>query len=776
MPAPSGSVLLVDAGGALEPARELLVREGLAVEATTDGARDLDTAPPKGAAVAVLGPGLPNAPALARKLAKLNPRLHLVFVADEARREELRRMLLFASPANTPWKLVGNDAAEIAEAVNGAIAVARRSEQVRTTLDRVNLRLASAAPDDARDYRRLVVSDHYLASVLKHVQDAVVSLDLRGTVLSWNAGATRLVGLTPAEAVGKRLGDLALWSEEPGSLVQAAVREGWVQRELTFRQGEREVLVDATFSAIEEERAEAIAVAAILRDITERRRTEEALAANEARFRALADNIPQLAWMTDETGYIFWYNQRWYDYTGTTLESMRGWGWQKVHHPDHVERVTEKFRAHVAAQAAWEDTFPLRSRGGEYRWFLSRAFPIRDAGGRVTNWFGTNTDITEERAAQEALREADRRKNEFISLLSHELRNPLSPIRASVYLLERKGLDPQTSARALAVISRQTEHLSRLVDDLLDVTRITQGKITLAKARTDLSALLRSTVEDYRAVIEGAGIQLHLEGADSPAHADADADRIRQVVGNLLQNAAKATPPGGRIVVAMAPEDGLVRISVRDNGIGIEPSLLASLFEPFVQGPRSLDRSQGGLGLGLALARGIVKLHGGRLDAASAGPGHGATFTMLLPAAQALAQADAPSRPREQRERSSRRVLIVDDNRDAADSLAQLVRLFGHVPVVAYDGPEALSIARDRRPDVILCDIGLPGMNGYDLARRLKAEFKSMTLVAVSGYAQEEDRRQSAEAGFEGHLAKPADPEDIRRWLERPVPAEHGSP
>jgi PAS domain S-box-containing protein len=508
-----------------------------------------------------------------------------------------------------------------------------------------------------------------------------------------------------------------------------------------------------------------IAVAAILRDVTERKRTEEALAANEARFRALADNIAQLAWMTDETGAIFWYNQRWYDYTGTTLEAMRGWGWQQVHHADHLARVVDKFRAHIAAQVAWEDTFPLRSGSGEYRWFLSRAFPIRDASGRVTNWFGTNTDITEERAAHEALREADRRKNEFISILSHELRNPLAPIRSSVYLLENAP-NEEVAARARAVIARQTDHLSRLVDDLLDVTRITQGKVELRRARTDLAELVAATAEDYAGMVAAAGIALAVSGAAIPVYAQVDADRIRQVVGNLLQNAVKATPAGGRIEVTMAREGPLVRIDIHDTGVGIDAALLASLFQPFVQGPRSLDRSQGGLGLGLVLARGIVQLHGGRLEAQSEGAGRGATFTMWIPGLDAAAAPELAPAPHAAGETVTRKVLIVDDNRDAADSLAQLVRLFGHLPDVAYDAPAALAMARERRPDVVLCDLGLPGMNGYELARRLHAEFGPMRLVAVSGYAQEEDRRQSAEAGFERHLAKPPKPDEIRRVLE----------
>ena len=627
-------VLFVDTLGAeaLRPIREKVAATGVAIrELAWEDAIPEEALAVSDANVVVIGPGVGNAAKASRRLSRAHPGAHILFIADPERTAELRKALLYAAPANTPWKLIPLDDGDVAGAVMSSLDAVQRGEKFRSTLDRVNLRLATPPAFDAQDYRRLVVSDQYLASVLKHARDAIISLDLQSNILSWNDGASRLFARGAPEVAGARLTSIASWSADPGALLTQAAREGSARGELRFTLAGHETLVDATFTAIEERPGQVIAIAAILRDITEAKRTEAALRANEERFRALADNIPQLAWMTDAEGWIFWYNKRWFDYTGTTLEAMQGWGWRDVHHPEHVARVEEKFRSHIAAGVAWEDTFPLRSGEGEYRWFLSRAFPIRDSEGRITHWFGTNTDITAERDAQRALVEADRRKNEFIGMLSHELRNPLGPIRNAVFILERGANKPALASQAREVIKRQTEHLTRLVDDLLDVTRVVRGKIELRRETCDLAEVVRRMVEDYRSVISANGLSVVAALPEGPVTADIDAARIGQVLGNLLQNAAKFTPKGGEVRVSMEIESGWARIHVSDSGIGIEPELLATLFEPFVQGERSLARSQGGLGLGLALAKGVAELHGGTMAARSTGLNHGATFTLSLP-------------------------------------------------------------------------------------------------------------------------------------------------
>ncbi len=369
------------------------------------------------------------------------------------------------------------------------------------------------------------------------------------------------------------------------------------------------------------------------------------------------------------------------------------------------------------------------------------------------------------RQSKERLEDADRRKDEFLGMLSHELRNPLAPIRNSVYILEHADPAGSQARQARAVIERQAEQLTRLVDDLLDVTRIARGKIVLQRGRVDLAELVRRAGEDHAGLMRERGIEMVVDVPREPAWVDGDAVRLAQIVGNLLQNSAKFTPRGGRVILALEASGGAAEIRVRDNGAGMQPELLAHVFEPFVQAERTLERACGGLGLGLAMVKGLAELHGGSVRATSAGPDQGSELVARLPLVEAgpPARAASPLPPAEGR---SRRVLVVEDSKDAADSLAQLVRLFGHTVDVARDGPTALAKARANPPDVIFCDIGLPGMSGYDVARALRAESPNgLKLVAMSGYAQPEDLKRAADAGFDRHLAKPADPDDIRRLL-----------
>jgi CheY-like chemotaxis protein/two-component sensor histidine kinase len=376
-------------------------------------------------------------------------------------------------------------------------------------------------------------------------------------------------------------------------------------------------------------------------------------------------------------------------------------------------------------------------------------------------------DVTEWRRAEERLREADRRKDEFLAMLSHELRNPLAPIRNALYILDRTDPASPQARRAKEVANRQIGHLTRLVDDLLDVTRIARGKIELRRARVDLALLARRTAEDYRELMQDRELALALEIPAHPLVLSGDETRLAQVLGNLLSNAAKFTPPGGQVTVSVAEEGGRAVVRVRDTGAGISPEILPSLFEPFSQGQQTLARSEGGLGLGLALVRGLAALHGGEVHASSEGPGRGAEFVVELPLSPAEARrtpVPAPAAPAAARRR---RILVVDDNRDAADTLAELVRMLGHEAATAFDGPGALSAARADPPDVVLCDIGLPGMDGYAVARALRAEMGArVRLVAVSGYAQAEDRERALDAGFDAHVAKPADPERIAQVLD----------
>jgi PAS domain S-box-containing protein len=369
------------------------------------------------------------------------------------------------------------------------------------------------------------------------------------------------------------------------------------------------------------------------------------------------------------------------------------------------------------------------------------------------------------RLSKERLEEADRHKNEFLGMLSHELRNPLAPIRNAIYILNHADPAGEQAVRARRIVERQTEQMTRLVDELLDVTRIARGKIELRRDRLDLAQLVRRAGEDHGGLMRERGIELVVEVPREPAWTDGDRVRLAQVVGNLLQNSAKFTPPGGRVTLALELVRGGAEIHVRDTGSGMEPELLSRVFEPFVQAERTLARTSGGLGLGLAMVKGLTEMHGGSVRAASAGPGQGAELVVRLPLVQEVA-GDREVPPRATRAGRGRRVLVVDDCRDAAESLAELVEIFGHMVEVAYDGPSAIAKARANPPDVILCDVGLPGMSGYDVARALRAaSMAGLQIVAVSGFAQPEDLRRAAEAGFDRHVAKPLDLDEIERLL-----------
>jgi signal transduction histidine kinase/PAS domain-containing protein/ActR/RegA family two-component response regulator len=371
------------------------------------------------------------------------------------------------------------------------------------------------------------------------------------------------------------------------------------------------------------------------------------------------------------------------------------------------------------------------------------------------------------RQSEADLRDADARKNEFLAMLSHELRNPLAPIKNSLYILQHARGDGEQVRRAEAVIGRQLAHLTSLIDDLLDVTRVTRGKIRLDKEPLDLDEVVGRTVEDHRNLFARAGVRLAFRPSGARLRVHADRTRLTQVVGNLLQNAAKFTPKGGSTSVSVESRgDGQAAVRVCDTGAGIGAEILPHLFEPFIQADRTLDRSKGGLGLGLALVKGLVEMHDGTVAARSEGPGRGAEFEVVLPTMPASELAE-PRPLIEQALTQPRSVLIIEDNRDAADSLREVLEIVNHSAMVAYSGDEGLEKVRALRPDVVLCDIGLPGMDGHEVARAIRADasLSATTLVALTGYAAPEDLARSKEAGFDYHIAKPPSIEAIEQVL-----------
>jgi PAS domain S-box-containing protein len=512
----------------------------------------------------------------------------------------------------------------------------------------------------------------------------------------------------------------------------------------------------------------AIGMAGVNVDITERKRAEEALRESEVRFQAFMDNSPAVAWMKDEDGRYVYVNKRHEERFGIRSEDWSG----KTDLELWPREVAEQFRSNdrdvLASGQTMEVIEQTSDREGRRSDWWSFKFTFQGAGG--TRYVGgIGIDITERKQMEDALREADRRKNEFLSMLSHELRNPLAPIRNSLYLLERAAPGSDEAARAREVIHRQTDHLARLVDDLIDVTRISRGKIELKREHVDAREVVRRTCEDHRTIFDQRGIELRAEIA-LPAWIDADATRVSQAIGNLLQNAAKFTRPGGVVTVSVGAVEGRAEVRVRDDGIGIAPDLLPRVFDPFFQAQHDLARTQGGLGLGLALVRALVELHGGSVSAQSEGPDRGSEFVVWLPLAAdpQLAHGEPRARP----DGSPRVVLVIEDYVDSGQTLADVLTLQGHSAHLATDGASGLRKARELRPDVVLCDIGLPDVDGYEVARTLRRddELRSTYLVALSGYAQPEDRRRAVEAGFDAHLTKPADLEELARVVAEAPP------
>jgi PAS domain S-box-containing protein len=624
----------------------------------------------------------------------------------------------------------------------------------------------------------------------------------------------------------------------------------------------------------------------------------------ERRWRSLAEALPNLVWTDTPDGQCDYLSSQWGAYTGIPENELLGLTWlERVLHPDDRERTLACWMTAVADQGVYDLEYRIRRFDGQYRWFKTRGVPIRDEQGRIVKWFGTCTDIedqkqvveelrqsedrfarfmqhlpglawvkdsqgryvyandaafkafrhtreelygktdaesfptetaaqfaendqralingagvqvvetlehedglihhsivskflipdkdgkpphvggvaidiTELKRAEEALRETDRRKDEFLATLAHELRNPLAPIRNVLQILKTPTLDPALADRSREMMERQVHQLVRLVDDLLDVSRVMRGKIELRRERTDLAVVIARAAETAQPLIDAQGHKLELESPTEKLFVDADPIRLSQVIGNLLTNAAKYTEANGRIGLSARREEGIAVLRVLDNGIGIAPDMLPRVFDLFMQADHSTTKSHGGLGVGLTLVKNLVELHGGTVEARSAGLGQGSEFVIRLPLGSLACSAPMSDIDPEKSTggvSSGRRLLVVDDNQDAAASLATLLQLQGHDVRTAYNGVSALELARSFRPEMIFLDIGMPEMDGYEVARRLRLSIglENTVLTALTGWGQEEDRRRTAEAGFNHHLVKPLEAKMLENLLGSLRPPE----
>ncbi|WP_296949741.1 response regulator [uncultured Massilia sp.] len=513
------------------------------------------------------------------------------------------------------------------------------------------------------------------------------------------------------------------------------------------------------------------------------RQTQNALRDSEERFRQLTDNIEDVFWMFSVPARTLEYVSPAYASTWgrsvASLEQAPG-SWLDAVHPDDRPGIEALWSA-LQYMPHYDAEFRIVLPDGSLRWVRDRLFPVRDRRDEVYRVARMTSDITQRKEMEGLLRAADSNKNEFLATLAHELRNPLSPIRNAAALLGAGGPDgAERQARAREVITRQVDHLAHLVDDLLDVARISEGKIALRREEVDIKSVIAQAVETAGPLIAARAHRLDVREPPQCVWVEGDPVRLAQSMGNLLHNAAKFTPKGGLIQVAVSLHDDVVRIAVEDNGIGIAEDNLSRIFGMFTQAAVPPDRAPEGLGIGLSLVSRLLEMHGGRLSATSPGIGLGSTFTVELPvlrtsACDAAAQAGQDALPPAAagddgtaQQGRKRRVLLVDDNVDAMEMMAFLLAEMGYDAVTTADASQIVDLASARRPDVIVLDIGLPGVDGYELARMLKRhpQLGSIRLVAHTGYGSPEDRRKAQEAGFDAHLVKPAELDDLDKALQ----------
>jgi two-component system CheB/CheR fusion protein len=651
----------------------------------------------------------------------------------------------------------------------GNVTILERPVRVTTLVS--TLRSALKARRRQYQLRDQIEPQALLAAVVASSADAIVSKTLDGIITSWNAGAEHLYGYTAAEAIGQSITLIIPRDrlDEEQEILRKLARGESVEHFETVRRAKNGRYVDISLSVspIRDASGRIVGASKVARDITERKRAADRLRESEARFRFLAESIPSIVFTTAPDGTVTYLNRRGIDYYGEAEFHQPDSGGLLLH-PDDREGAMTEWRRCLREGCDFEIEARHRRYDGHYRWFVSRAVPFRDPGGAILAWFGASSEIHEQKEMQRTLREADRRKDEFLATLAHELRNPLAPIRNALHIMRLKADDPPTVEQARLIMERQLGQMVRLVDDLLDVGRITRGRLELRKERVELATIVKNALDTTRPLIEAAGHRLTVSLPALPVHLDVDPVRLGQVLANLLNNAAKYMDRGGHIWLSAVRGERDVVISVRDEGIGIPCEALPTIFEMFMQVEESLARSRGGLGIGLTLARQLVELHGGSIEAQSQGPGKGAEFRVRMPIVPVVTALDDPRELEPQADLPvSFRILVADDNIDAAESMGIMLRLMGNDVRIVRDGQQAVDEDAGFRPDLALLDIGMPRLNGYDVARFIRHQRwgKEIVLVALTGWGQEEDKRKAAEAGFDHHFTKPVSPVDIANLM-----------
>ncbi|HEX5715718.1 MAG TPA: PAS domain S-box protein [Thermoanaerobaculia bacterium] len=639
-----------------------------------------------------------------------------------------------------------------------------------------------------RAERDLAAERERLRITLASIGDAVISTDAEGRVTYLNGVAEALTGWSQAEAAGQPLPDIfhivhehtrqpvenpALRTLKEGRVVGLANHSVLIARDGTERP------IDDSAAPMLDESGTPVGAVLVFRDVSESRRAEEA----QARLAAIVESSDDAIISKTLDSIIRTWNAGAERIFGYTAEEAVGRSVTLIIPPDRLDEEREILGRLTRGERIEHYETLRMAKDGRLLDISLTVSPIRDGEGRVIGASKVARDVTQRKQAEdalqaseqrlresvEALREADRRKDEFLALLAHELRNPLAPLRNGLQVMRLASGDAKAVAKLRDMMDRQLSHMVRLIDDLLDVSRFSRNKMELRRSRVLLADVLSSAVETARPVLEAAGHELTVSLPPEPVHLDADLTRLAQVFGNLLNNSAKYTERGGQIWLTATREGGEVQVAVRDNGIGIPASALPTIFDMFSQVDRSIERSTGGLGIGLALVKGLVETHGGSVEAASPGEDKGSTFTVRLPVLEERAES-APGTPAEVEpgfNGSKRRILVVDDHRDSAASMALMLQLMGNEVHTAHDGVEAFESAERLRPQVVLMDVGMPRLNGYETTRRIREQpwGRDMIVIALTGWGQDVDRAKSKEAGCDGHLVKPVNLPDLEKIL-----------
>ncbi len=600
---------------------------------------------------------------------------------------------------------------------------------------------------------------------------AIFTMAPSGEILDWNAGAERIMGYPSEEAIGRNskyfFSEVERANRVPEGILEIAARdgsfsgEGWRQR----KDGER-FWGHVTITALRVPGGEIQGFLQITRDLTQRRMTMEALRQSEERFRLLVEGVHDYAiFMLDPEGHVMSWNNGARRIKGYEQDEIVGRHFS-IFYPEQAKEaaVPTKLLAQALKEGrAEQEGWRMRKDGTRF-WGHVLITPLFDHSGELRGYAKITRDLTDRRQA-ESLREAGRRKDAFLATLAHELRNPLAPILPGVDIILRSPGDPEKVAGVASMLKRQVDQMAHLIDDLVDISRITTGKIELRKGQVPFSEVIERALEAIRPIIERQEQELTVDVSSDDLIVEADPHRLSQMLSNLLSNAAKYTPPRGHIRLTVMPDsEAMLRVSVKDDGRGIPLEFQQSIFELFDQGGNGPSE---GLGIGLTLVRSLAEMHGGKVSVASGGDGQGSEFVLLLPillpgeptsgAVQvAITQPNAPA---------ALRVVVADDSRSAADIMGMFFRMEGFEAAVAYDGEDAVTQARALRPDLVVLDLGMPKIDGFEACKRIRKMFPQAVMVALSGWGSREDRRRTSDAGFDEHLVKPVSPDDLRAFL-----------